>query len=333
MPAAPRRWSAFLLAAMVGMAACGDGGAPAAPTQPGGGMSDAARAYLDEVVGRMQASSINRLIIDWNVLRTSVYGAAASARTPADTYFAITVAVRMLGDGHSSFQNPAGFVITERTRACVSSGAGAVAVPPAIGYVRIGAFAGRDAEAAAFASGIQATIMAADREELAGWIVDLRGNRGGNMWPMVAGIGPLLGDGVFGYFIDPTGVENVLEYRDGASWDNGVIQQRVDAPYRVRRRLPRVAVLTDNATASSGEATALAFRGRPDTRSFGMPTCGLSTAVENYPMSDGAMLNLAISVMADRTRTKYGANVSPDEILPDPQQTVDRAVQWLQTGS
>jgi C-terminal processing protease CtpA/Prc len=153
------------------------------------------------------------------------------------------------------------------------------------------------------------------------------------MWPMVAGIGPLLGDGVFGYFIDPTGLENVLEYRDGASSDNGVIQQRVDAPYRVRRRLPRVAVLTDNATASSGEATALAFRGRPDARSFGMPTCGLSTAVENYPMSDGAMLNLAISVMADRTRAKYGANVAPDEILPDPQQTVDRAVQWLQTGS
>jgi C-terminal processing protease CtpA/Prc len=295
-------------------------------------MSEAARAYLDEVVGRMQASSMNRLIIDWNVFRTTVDGAAANAQTPANTYAAIAVAVRMLGDGHSSFQNPSGFVITERTRACVSSGAGDVTVPVAIGYVRVSGFAGRDAEAAAFANGIQGAIMAADREELAGWLVDLRGNRGGNMWPMVAGLGPLLGDGVFGYFIDPTGMENVLEYRDGASWDNGVIQQRVDAPYRLRR-LPRVAVLTDNATASSGEATAIAFRGRPNTRSFGISTCGLSTAVENYPMSDGATLNLAISVMADRTRTKYGANVSPDEVLPDPQHTVARAVQWLQAGS
>ena len=29
------------------------------------------------------------------------------------------------------------------------------------------------------------------------------------MWPMVAGVGPLLGEGVIGYFIDPPGVESV----------------------------------------------------------------------------------------------------------------------------
>jgi carboxyl-terminal processing protease len=83
------------------------------------------------------------------------------------------------------------------------------------------------------------------------------------MWPMVAGVGPVLGEGVIGYFIDPTGVENAWEYRDGASWDNGVAQQRVDAPYRLRRDRPRVAVLTDGGVASSGEATVIAFRGAP----------------------------------------------------------------------
>ena len=80
-------------------------------------------------------------------------------------------------------------------------------------------------------------------------------------------------------------MENVWEYRDGASWDNGVAQRRVDAPYRLRRDRPRVAVLTDGGVASSGEATVIAFRGRPDSRSFGAPTCGVSTAIENYAMS------------------------------------------------
>ena len=48
------------------------------------------------------------------------------------------------------------------------------------------------------------------------------------------------------------------------------MQQRVDGPYRLRRDRPQVAVLTDNGIASSGEATLIAFRERPDTRSFGV---------------------------------------------------------------
>ena len=60
--------------------------------------------------------------------------------------------------------------------------------------------------AAAFADAIQAAIRQADRAELAGWIVDLRGNTGGNMWPMLAGFGPVLGEGTAGFFIDPDGV-------------------------------------------------------------------------------------------------------------------------------
>ena len=181
--------------------------------------------------------------------------------------------------------------------------------------------------------GIQRAIMAADTADVIGWMIDVRGNRGRNMWPMVAGVGPLLGEGVTGYFIDPTGVESAWEYRDGASWDGGVVQQRVDAPYRPRRNGQRVAVLSDNATSSSGEATVIAFKGRSNTRFFGTPTCGLPTAIENYPMSDGASLNLTVSVMADRTRTKYGFSVAPDELIPNSPAVVERAIAWLRTGN
>lgn len=281
----------------------------------------------------MQANSINRLTIDWTMFRATVFSEAATAQTIADTSPAISSAIRMLGDAHSSFRTATGFLISERTRTCFASAPATPTLPGTIGYVKVTAFSGRDDAATAFANGIQRAIMAADRDDLIGWIVDVRGNGGGNMWPMVAGVGPVLGEGVIGYFIDPTGVENVWEYRNGASSDNGVVQQRVDAPYRLRRDRPRVAVLTDSGIASSGEATVIAFRGRPDTRSFGTPTCGLSTAIENYPISDGATLNLTISVMADRARTRYGFSVPPDEFVLDPTQVVDRAVAWLQTGS
>ena len=154
------------------------------------------------------------------------------------------------------------------------------------------------------------------------------------MWPMLAGVGPVLGEGTAGHFIDAAGAASVWAYRDGMSWLAGVPLERADAPYRLRRESPRVAVLQDAGTASSGEAIVIAFRQRPDTRFFGTPTCGLSTANQSFPMSDGAILGLTVSVMADRTRVPYGAQVVPDEVVADPGEAEQRAVAWLQaTGS
>jgi hypothetical protein len=315
---------------MTSIAGCGGG--ESTPTQPTGTLSAQAQAYLEEALALLQAHSINRFTVDWPDFRSTLFAQASGAQTTAATYPAIGAAVGRLGDGHSTFRGPNGFVHTPRTRSCFAPAVSPPALPSAIGYVRVPAFGGVGDPAAVFAADLQRAIMAADRDDLVGWIVDVRGNGGGNMWPMVAGIGPILGEGVIGFFIDPTGVENVWEYRDGASTDNGAVQQRVAAPYQLRRPRPRVAVLTDGAVASSGEATVIAFKGRPDTRSFGAPTCGLSTAVEQYPMSDGATLNLTISVMADRSRTKYGHAVAPDEVVSDPTLTVDRAIGWLLAG-
>jgi C-terminal processing protease CtpA/Prc len=294
----------------------------------------AARAYLEQMIGFMQAHSINRLTIDWTMFHARVFDEASSAQTIADTYPAIRVALGLLGDGHSSYRSATGTVITVPNRNCSASGFSSTpTLPNIVGYVKVGPFAGVGAEATGYANEVQRAIASADRDDLIGWIVDVRGNTGGNMWPMVVGVGPVLGEGVIGYFIDPTGVENVWEYRDGAAWHDGVVVQRVDAPYRLRRERPRVAVLTDNSVASSGEATVIAFRRRPDTRSFGAATCGLSTANQAFAMSDGATLALTVSVMADRTRTKYGDSIPPDEIVTDPRQLVQRALEWLQSGN
>jgi hypothetical protein len=328
-------WPALVFAAVAGgMGACRSTTEPTAPsTPPTGTLSAEARAYLEEVLGLLQAHSMNRLILDWTDFRSTLFAQASGAQTTAATHPAIGLAVARLGDRHSTFRGPNGFVHTPRAVTCVAPAAGTATVPATVGYLRVPAFAGIGDPATAFAEGLQRQIMAADRDDLAGWIVDVRGNGGGNMWPMVAGVGPILGDGVIGYFIDPAGVENVWRYRDGASWDNDAVQQRVPAPYRLKRAAPKVAVLTDGAVASSGEATVIAFKGRPNTRSFGGPTCGLSTAIEQYPLSDGATLNLAISVMADRVKTRYGYAVAPDEVVGDPGLTVERAVAWLLAGS
>ena len=43
-------------------------------------------------------------------------------------------------------------------------------------------------------------------------------------------------------------------------------------------------------------------------------------------------LAVATALMADRSRQAYGDRVTPDEIIPERDQLLPRAVAWLQTG-
>jgi C-terminal processing protease CtpA/Prc len=182
-----------------------------------------------------------------------------------------------------------------------------------------------------FADSVQQQIRNVDTPSLMGWIVDVRGNGGGNMWPMVAGVGPVLGDGIAGYFVPPSGSATPWSYSAGAALNGGSSIAQTTTVYELIRRAPRVAVLTDNLVASSGEAVVISFRARPNTRSFGGATCGLSTANTTFRLSDGAMLYLTTALMADRTRTTYGDSVAPDETVSGDAEVVQRAIAWLRS--
>src|SRR5690606_7638415 len=99
-----------------------------------------------------------------------------------------------------------------------------------------------------------------------GWIIDLRRNSGGNLWPMLLGVGPLVGDGDAGAAVYPDGRRVPFWYRDGRVGLGDYVQLRVTRPYRLRRRDPYLAVLLGERTASSGEILAGAFRGSPKHR-------------------------------------------------------------------
>jgi carboxyl-terminal processing protease len=84
-------------------------------------------------------------------------------------------------------------------------------------------------------------------------------------------------------------------------------------------------------TESAGEAIAIAFRGRPNTRSFGTPTCGLSTGVQQISLETGGRVAVVNSVMVDRTKERFGGVLQPDEAITDPSAIVPRALAWLRT--
>jgi C-terminal processing protease CtpA/Prc len=183
-----------------------------------------------------------------------------------------------------------------------------------------------------FADTLQGLIRALDRPGLKGWVLDLRGNMGGNCWPMLAGIGPILGSGVCGYF-GADADRSDWSIAEGRSLMDDSVQCAVSrTPYALLAPDPRVAVITGPSTASSGEVVAVAFRARPGTRSFGAPTAGYSTTNTNFELSDGAMLFLATSVYVDRAMKAYGAELQPDELISVSKEgdaPLERAVQWL----
>jgi hypothetical protein len=317
--------------ALLALSACAGGSET--PVAPPTAISPVAQSYLDQVIALMQRYSINRRTIDWSAFRARVLEEAGTAQSVSETFPAIRQALSLLGDGHSSYIPLRGQVLVAPSRTC---SAPTVLKRPAlarIGYVRVRKFAGTPAEATTYAQQLQDSIRIADRDDLFGWIVDLRGNSGGNMYPMIAGIGPIVGDGVLGYFLDADSTWSTFSYREGVSAFNDEPLHQVSAVYHLRRPNPRVAVLTDGWVASSGEAVAVAFRGRADTRFFGTPTCGLSTGNASYWLPDTARLVITVSALVDRDRRRYGDVIVPDEQFADPDEAVVRAANWLTYAS
>lgn len=294
--------------------------------------STEARDYLAEIMDIMENNSINKYTIDWSRFRSEVLSAANGAETIEDTYPGIERALELLGDNHSFYVAADGNSgISASTISCDAPSVTVVNWPDNIGYVRVGSYSGNSNDVAGlnFAKGIQLQIKNQDSDQLAGWIVDLRGNTGGNMWPMLAGIGPILGEGTAGYFVDPDDNRSSWGFSNGASVVNGSNQVTFIADsYDLINPNPKTAVLLDNRVASSGEVIAISFIGRDDTRSFGNPTCGLSTSNRNFNLSDGAVLYLTSSYLADRNLNNYGIPIDPD-VQIDNDEIIQAATEWI----
>ena len=223
--------------------------------------------------------------------------------TPEEARIALRDVLKALGDGHSFMIDPDRLAYLPRQEQAVFRLARFRMLEGNLGYLEIPALLGSDPVLAQrYIASITHSLYEGSRAGARGWVVDLRANRGGNMWPMLAGLEPLLRGQTLGWF----------QYRDGTrrAWRNETRDPA--AAVGDLGRLP-VAVLLSRNTASSGEAVAVAFRGRPETRSFGTPTRGLSTGNAGYPLQDGTVLQLTTTVFVDRLQTVHGGPIAPDQ--------------------
>lgn len=266
--------------------------------------------FAEEVSTIVKRNSIYTDSLNWTQIETDLEELSRGMNTIAQANVLtdyILQALRKAGDNHSFIQAK---VAAQQYATKNSNPAQPIGklIDDGIGYILVPGFLSTsDTAMRSFSAKIQALIRELDTENyIKGWIVDLRKNTGGNMWPMLAGLAPLTGAGPLGYF-----VQNANGKESKNVWNSAQVQ--VQKPYKLKKPDPKVAVLIGPCTSSSGEMTTVAFIGRNNTRLFGQPTGGYTTANRTFVLSDGSNLLLASSYVADRNQKKYLNKITPDE--------------------
>lgn len=182
-----------------------------------------------------------------------------------------------------------------------------------IAFIKLPPFSGNAEEGVKYAN----TVLESIPESLQGVVIDLRGNRGGNMYPMIAAVHRFLPDDVILKF--SSRIRPMLINTDFVVESVGIAKQAfINCP---------VALLTDEWTGSSGEAVLICFRGLANTRTFGAPTAGYCSCNQPFALPDGSQLVLTIGEDIART----GEAFCDDPIAPDvlTQQPFEEAIDWI----
>jgi carboxyl-terminal processing protease len=305
----------------------------AQPSTPDATPSKEVVQYLTEFQHIIKQNALYADSLNWGQLHREVTEKSQGLATVAECQPVIDHILRTLrnaGDKHSFFlpkekathQNSASYAATQAESEYLGNG---------IGYVKIPALSSMNAAVGqTFSQGIRRQLDALETQHtLTGWVVDLRHNTGGNMHPMIEGLQPLLGEGIYGYFLFPrrTLKKTIPLY----VWREKGKQQPAS---KAANTPQRVAVLIDSLTGSSGEMVALSFKGRSNVKFFGQPSAGYTTTNQDFKLSDGAYLLLATGYMADKNRHTYLPNITPDVVVGyapanTPDKTLEAASKWL----
>ncbi|WP_449439415.1 S41 family peptidase [Pedobacter steynii] len=284
--------------------------------------SESVTAYVNDFIRIVKQNSLFTDSLNWPLIEKEVVTFSAGLNRvdearPIVDY--IIGKLKAVGDNHSFIQNK---VTAERYTKENSNSAKPEAklISGNIGYVSVPGFGTTNSDVSVrFATDIQNMIRKLDTEnQIRGWIVDLRNNTGGNMYPMIAGLGPLIGESTLGYFIkkvDNKEAKNTWFYKNGGSGIGSGTIVRVPNPYKIKNKTVKIAVLIGAKTSSSGEMTAISFIGKRKTKLFGSLTGGYTTANGSFKLSDGSNLLLASTYTADRNMKRYMKKISPDVVV------------------
>ncbi|HMQ62648.1 MAG TPA: S41 family peptidase [Flavilitoribacter sp.] len=309
---------------------------------------------IESLYKLIKRESIHRMEVDWDKVDQAFRGQLAKAKTRNDSMRAFVTIFKEMKDPHSSiyceagtiaFFNPVDEATFDRLTPMMNrsnSEMGRVKtafLENKYAYIQVPGFFARAEMVDSLAQMISDSISRFDPKKTKGFIIDLRLNKGGSLYPMLSGLGALLGDG-------PIGGETGVDDKVVRSWaiENGNFVQQGTPQSSIRHACgdafvkKPVVILTGPITISSGALVAVAFKGRKKTRIIGEPTGeGYTTSNGWFKLGPRLILNLASAYVSDRDGHIYRNNVTPDETViggdnfnnPDLDAKVAAAIKWL----
>jgi C-terminal processing protease CtpA/Prc len=295
----------------------------------------------------MQQYSLNRKEIDWQEFRNKVYKETKGISKLDKLLSKYPLFFQWLNDSHSSVATPDMSISWKDGRPSRTEVSIADLTLPGIAQIKaerwgdIGYLCipsvdnGRD-DGPEIAQRLTNVIAAIEPSMVKAWIIDLRLNTGGNVWPMIASLAPLIGDGQVGGLKDRSADTNIY-IKDGkllGKDEFNSLPQQTGLPANSKSF---IAIVCGPLTANSGEALLLAFKGRPNTTIIGEQTAGFVTSNNKFELEKNVKLSIATAYMQDRSGTVYTEGISPDvEILNGDNfqdlgkdQKVQQAVGWV----
>ncbi len=268
---------------------------------------DANERYVRKAVYIMDHHGLYAQGVQWKATKK-----AALAEHPTTHEEAVQIVQQALqvAGGKHSFIMPAEMVTVNITSEWEMP---SVELRDGIAVIYLPPFSGNDDEGRRYVK----TVLDALPDTLSGAVVDLRGNSGGNMYPMIASVHRFLPN------------DDLLRFHNRKGFmpvDNDYILNVVGIARQAMIDCP-VAILTNELTASSGEATLLCFRGLQNVRVFGAPTAGYASSNVPYPMPDGSKLVLTVGSDVARTGEEFCDDpIAPDSLTTTP---MEDALNWL----
>ena len=277
-----------------------------------------------ETYGKNALSTIDKNGIfagndEWKSTYNECLKMIENAKSYDDTYDAIRKALSVGGGKHSMLMTKSE---SQDTTESYDEVLPTVSLDGDIAIIKLPDFLGT-AEAGQKYAKVAEDFIHENRDKIKGVVLDLRGITGGDMGPMATAVSSLLPDGELVYYhyrsYDvPVTLKNGVVSNAGTGGKSLYPEEKLNVP---------VAILTDDMTASSGEALTLCFRGLENTRTFGAPTAGYTSVNMLYNMYDGAQMYLTVAFDKARTGEIFKETpIEPDVATDSP---LEAALEWL----
>lgn len=313
-------------------------------------------ALVDSVIEESKLLSLYSNKVNWDSISITMHEAAQEAKTINELKPAFELLINALGDFHGAIldvktyqpiarftdwenlnhpdtrpRDPAVWKIINNPTQHFET----VLLYDSIAYLKITGISPM-ADANQQAELIRAELKNYANQKIKSYIIDLRYNGGGNMNPMMSGLGPLIGEGIVAKVVNADGeIQFDCEIKNGNCIYFG--NQALDLPNQPQfQSLPKVAVLTSRYTVSSGELVATAFKGRAKTLFFGEATGGYTTNNSWNIINDAVIINISTGIYADRNGNSYKINIPVDVEIPfvveddlSNNNCIQQAAEWL----